>query len=361
LVGPSGSGKSTIIGLLERWYNTDATAAGQIQLDGLQIQALNLAWLRRQIRLVQQEPVLFSGTIFENVAFGLEGTEYTEASEEKKRNLVEEACKDAYAHDFIQALPKQYETEIGERARTLSGGQKQRLAIARSIVSRPAVLLLDEATSALDPNAERIVQRALDNISVGRTTIMIAHKLSTVQRADTIAVMSAGRIVEQGTHSQLLSRDGAYARLVRSQDLEKEAATVVEERELSDPETVCEKEEDEKHPKAAATTVSLHASALVQPSGEEKEEEEKEEEEKEEEEKEEEEEGRGGEGRGGEGTFAGDYGLQSPLLRVAFDQRAAEILGRLHGLRHRMCSSRLVPFFLAVLKDCSGVFFSSLC
>ncbi|KAI8669813.1 Leptomycin B resistance protein pmd1 [Fusarium sp. Ph1] len=218
LVGASGSGKSTIVGLLDRWYDP---AAGLIQFDGRDIQNINLAWLRTQIRLVQQEPVLFSGTIIDNVAFGLEGTAHANASYEEKLALVKAACQDANAHDFIERLPQQYETWIGERARTLSGGQKQRIAIARSIISRPSVLLLDEATSALDSKAEKAVQDALDRISVGRTTVIIAHKLSTVQKAHNIAVMSAGRVVEQGTHQDLIAADGAYASLVRAQDLEK--------------------------------------------------------------------------------------------------------------------------------------------
>lgn len=242
LVGASGSGKSTIVGLLERWYDP---AAGLIQFDGQDIQKISLAWLRTQIRLVQQEPVLFSGTIIDNVAFGLEGTVHANASDEERLALVNAACQDANAHDFIERLPQSYETKIGERARMLSGGQKQRIAIARSIISRPSVLLLDEATSALDPKAERAVQDALDRISVGRTTVIVAHKLSTVQKAHNIAVMSAGRVVEQGTHQDLIAADGAYANLVRAQDLEKLKGTSterpepegewVEEKEVAEP------------------------------------------------------------------------------------------------------------------------------
>ncbi|KAF2472791.1 multidrug resistance protein 1 [Lindgomyces ingoldianus] len=216
LVGASGSGKSTIIGLLERWYDQ---ATGNLYLDGVEIQELNLQWLRTNMRLVQQEPVLFSGTVYENVAFGLFGTNKARLPATEQRALIEKACKDAYADEFIERLPKGYDTQIGERAMMLSGGQKQRLAIARSIVSDPKVLLLDEATSALDPKAEKIVQQALDNVSANRTTVVIAHKLSTIRDADNIAVMSDGMVVEQGTHEQLIDANGAYARLVRAQDL----------------------------------------------------------------------------------------------------------------------------------------------
>ncbi|KAF2629041.1 multidrug resistance protein-like protein 1 [Macroventuria anomochaeta] len=216
LVGASGSGKSTIIGLLERWYDQPS---GTIFLDGVDIRELNLHWLRTNVRLVQQEPVLFAGTVYDNVAYGLFGTPKANLPAAEQRALVEKACKDAYADEFIERLPKGYDTQLGERAMNLSGGQKQRLAIARSIVSEPRVLLLDEATSALDPNAERIVQQALDRVSKDRTTIVIAHKLSTVRNADNIAVMADGAVIEQGTHGDLLARNGAYSRLVRAQDL----------------------------------------------------------------------------------------------------------------------------------------------
>jgi ATP-binding cassette subfamily B (MDR/TAP) protein 1 len=216
LVGASGSGKSTIIGLLERWYDLPS---GKIFLDGVDIRELNLHWLRTNIRLVQQEPVLFAGTVYDNVAYGLFGTPKADLPVAEQRALVEKACRDAYAEEFIERLPKGYDTQLGERAMNLSGGQKQRLAIARSIVSEPRVLLLDEATSALDPNAEMIVQQALNRVSKDRTTIVIAHKLSTIRNADNIAVMADGAVIEQGTHDDLLARGGAYSRLVRAQDL----------------------------------------------------------------------------------------------------------------------------------------------
>ncbi|KAF2495468.1 multidrug resistance protein 3 [Lophium mytilinum] len=216
LVGASGSGKSTIIGLLERWYDQ---SEGRLLVDGMDIREVNLEWLRTRIRLVQQEPVLFNGTVFENVSFGLLGTEKAGLSPDDQLQLVKEACKAAYADEFVEQLPKGYHTEIGERAIMLSGGQKQRLAIARSIISNPQILLLDEATSALDPHAEKIVQLALDNVSENRTTLVIAHKLSTVRNADNIAVISDGKIIEQGTHDELIAANHAYAQLVRAQDL----------------------------------------------------------------------------------------------------------------------------------------------
>lgn len=226
LVGASGSGKSTIVALMERWYNP---VSGNIFLDGKSIKELNLHWLRTNVRLVQQEPVLFMGSVYQNVRYGLIGTKWEKAREEEQRMLVVEACKLANAHDFVSELPQGYDTECGERAGLLSGGQKQRIAIARSVISQPAVLLLDEATSALDPHAEGVVQSALDKASKFRTTIVIAHKLATIKNADNIVVMSKGRIVEQGTHDSLLEKDGAYAKLVRVQDLGKSAEQEVGE------------------------------------------------------------------------------------------------------------------------------------
>lgn len=226
LVGASGSGKSTIFGLLERWY---IYSAGTITLDGHKLQDLNLRWLRTNIRLVQQEPTLFSGSIFQNVVDGLTGTEMDNQSEDQKRELVTEACKAAFAHDFIEELPQGYETWIGERGASLSGGQKQRIVIARSIISNPKVLLLDEATSALDPNAEKIVQAALNNVAKGRTMVVIAHRLSTIRDADNIVVMSKGNTIESGTHNELIRLGGAYARLVRAQDLGKKSGAADED------------------------------------------------------------------------------------------------------------------------------------
>ncbi|EEY20524.1 multidrug resistance protein [Verticillium alfalfae VaMs.102] len=216
LVGPSGSGKSTIIGLLERWYDP---RQGRITLDGIGLGDLNLRWLRTNVRLVQQEPVLFNGTVFDNIVKGLIGTAWEDASTEEKKRRVQNAAELAFAHDFITDLAQGYDTPIGQRGSLLSGGQKQRIAIARSIISEPKILLLDEATSALDPQAEGIVQKALDNASRNRTTITIAHKLATIRGADNIVVMSHGRIAEQGTHEQLCSHGGLYAKLVRAQDL----------------------------------------------------------------------------------------------------------------------------------------------
>ncbi|EUC43635.1 hypothetical protein COCMIDRAFT_6944 [Bipolaris oryzae ATCC 44560] len=216
LVGASGSGKSTIVGLLERFY---LPMEGQIFLDGRDIATLNLRWLRQHIAIVSQEPVLFSTTIYESILHGLVNTEYANVSDEKKMELIENAAKIANAHDFIMDLPDKYQTKVGERGGLLSGGQKQRIAIARAIVSDPKILLLDEATAALDTRSESLVQDALDRASQGRTTIVIAHRLSTIKNADNIVVMASGKIVEQGTHQELLELNSVYASLVQAQEL----------------------------------------------------------------------------------------------------------------------------------------------
>ena len=162
---------------------------------------------------------MFHGTVFENICHGLIGTQWEHSPREEQMERVKEAAKMAFAHDFISELPNGYDTQVGERGGLLSGGQKQRVAIARSVISQPKVLLLDESTSALDPHAEGIVQQALDKASEGRTTIVIAHKLATIRKADNIVVMTKGRIIEQGTHESLIKQDGTYAKLVRIQNL----------------------------------------------------------------------------------------------------------------------------------------------
>ncbi|CAM6101412.1 unnamed protein product [Calypogeia fissa] len=208
IVGSSGSGKSTIISLIERFYDP---VAGEVLLDGHNLKTLNLKWLRGQIGLVNQEPVLFATTIFANILYGKDN-----ATEEE----IEEAAKAANAHSFVDQLPFRYQTQVGERGVQLSGGQKQRVAIARAVVKNPKVLLLDEATSSLDAGSEVVVEDALDRLMVGRTTIVVAHRLSTIRNADSIAVVQKGQIVQMGTHQDLMSReDGEYFNLVRLQEL----------------------------------------------------------------------------------------------------------------------------------------------
>lgn len=234
LVGPSGSGKSTLVGLLERWYQP---TSGQILLDGRDISEYNTKWLRSNIRLIQQEPTLFQGTIFENIVKGLIGDQ-KDLPAEKQMEIVQEACKNSNAHDFIEALPEGYHTQVGERASMLSGGQRQRIAIARSIVSNPKILLFDEATSALDPRAEKVVQSALNRVSINKTTLIIAHKLATVMAADNIVVMKDGQIFEQGTHRELIERDGLYAAMVRAQDLGTKANDEDIQKELQETQNI---------------------------------------------------------------------------------------------------------------------------
>ncbi|KAK2592176.1 hypothetical protein QQS21_010136 [Conoideocrella luteorostrata] len=235
LVGASGSGKSTIVGLVERFYDP---VQGSVYLDGHDISTLNLRWLRQQMALVSQEPTLFSTTILKNISHGLIGTQYEHESEEMQREMVIKAATKANAHDFISALPEGYETNVGERGFLLSGGQKQRIAIARAVVSDPKILLLDEATSALDTKSEGVVQAALETAAAGRTTITIAHRLSTIRDAHNIVVMSAGRIVEQGTHDDLLEKQGAYYKLVSAQNI-----AAAEELSPEEEERIAEEEE----------------------------------------------------------------------------------------------------------------------
>ena len=216
LVGPSGSGKTSVVGLLERFYNP---VEGTVSIDGVDINDYNIASLRNRISVVSQEPILFSKSVRDNIAFGLPKKRIEALTASETDKLVREAAVRARAHSFIQNLPQAYDSVVGDRGVLLSGGQRQRVAVARAIISEPQILLLDEATSALDTESEREVQNALSEMAQDRTTIVIAHRLSTIRHADEIAVVSQGKVCEQGSHKELLEQGGMYKMLVEAQDV----------------------------------------------------------------------------------------------------------------------------------------------
>ena len=207
-MGQSGSGKSTIANLLTRFYDVQD---GIIKIDGIDIKDMNLKSLRNLMGLVTQDSILFNDTIKANIALGKPNATYEE---------IIEALKIANAYEFVKDLPFGIETNIGDSGNKLSGGQKQRLSIARAVLKNPPIMILDEATSALDTESERLVQIALENMMQNRTSIVIAHRLSTIQKADVIVVMQKGKIVEQGTHEELIAKNGTYSKLVSMQSFD---------------------------------------------------------------------------------------------------------------------------------------------
>jgi len=205
LVGHSGSGKSTLVNLICRFYDV---TEGSIRIDGVDIRTLPVAEYRRNIGLVLQEPFLFFGTIAENIAYG---------KPDATREQIMAAARAAHAHEFILRLPQGYDSIVGERGQGLSGGERQRISIARALLIDPRILILDEATASVDSETEKEIQKALDNLVQGRTTIAIAHRLSTLQRADRLVVLDRGQVVEEGSHEELMAREGAYYNLYQAQ------------------------------------------------------------------------------------------------------------------------------------------------
>ncbi|MBV8913090.1 MAG: ATP-binding cassette domain-containing protein, partial [Acetobacteraceae bacterium] len=217
IVGPTGAGKSTISRLLFRFYDV---TAGSVEIDGIDVRDVTQRSLRAAIGVVPQDTVLFNDTIGYNIAYGRPG-----ASQEE----IEQAARLAQVHDFVQRLPEGYNTRVGERGLKLSGGEKQRVAIARTVLKDPRILILDEATSALDTRTEREIEAALRTVAANRTTLVIAHRLSTVVDADEIIVLQEGRVAERGTHASLLAHGGLYARMWALQAAEQKKARVEEE------------------------------------------------------------------------------------------------------------------------------------
>jgi len=205
LVGHTGSGKSTLVKLLLRFYDIDC---GRIRVDGFSVSDLKISYLREQIGMVSQDPFLFNGTVAENILYG---------NVEANREQMEKASLVAHADDFIKDLPKGYDTLIGERGVKLSGGEKHRIAIARTLLKNPPILILDEATASVDAATEKKIKEALTYLIAGRTTILIAHRLSTLEGADRILVMKSGKLVDSGTHDSMISAETEYAQLFRSQ------------------------------------------------------------------------------------------------------------------------------------------------
>jgi len=205
LVGHSGSGKSTLVNLICRFYDV---SEGSIRLDGTDIRSIAVSQYRSNIGLVLQEPFLFFGTIADNIAYG---------KPQASRQDIIAAARAAHAHEFILRLPQGYDSMVGERGQGLSGGERQRISIARALLINPRILILDEATASVDSETEKEIQKALDNLVQGRTTIAIAHRLSTLQRADRLVVLDRGQVVEEGTHDQLMSQQGAYFGLYQAQ------------------------------------------------------------------------------------------------------------------------------------------------